>query len=137
MARRKTWQEKMDNGREPVVVKLKKTFAGVPEGADLLVSTPREVERYIRRIPEGRAVQPVELRKKLASKHSADATCPVSTGIFLRIVSEATWEEIQHGKDPSEVAPFWRIVEPGSALEGKLSCGAGFVRKMRRAEGIG
>ena len=136
MARRKTWQEKKDNGREPIVVKLKKSFAGVPEGAALLISTPREVERYIRRIPEGRAVQPTELRRKLAARHAADATCPVSMGIFLRIVAEAAWEEIQDGKDPSEVAPFWRIVEPGSALEGKLTCGPAFVRKMRRAEGI-
>jgi hypothetical protein len=136
MARRKTWQEKLDNGREPKVVRLEKNFSGVAAGSDLLVSTPREVERFIRRIPPGRFVDPKELRGKLAAKHSADAACPVSTGIFLRIVAEAAWEEIQHGKDPSSVAPFWRVVAPGSALEQRLSCGSAFVRKMQRQEGI-
>src|SRR6267154_567746 len=106
MAQRKTWQEKLDNGREPKVVRLKKDFAGVAAGSDLLVSTPREVDTFIRRIPAGRFVDPRQLREKLAAKYSADAACPVSTGIFLRIVGEAAWDEIQRGKDTSQVTPF-------------------------------
>jgi hypothetical protein len=136
MARRKTWREKLDNGREPKVVRLKKDFAGVPAGSELLISTPREVDRFIRRIPAGRFIDPRDLRGKLAAKHSADAACPVSTGIFLRIVGEAAWEEIQQGKDASGVTPFWRAVPRGSKLEQRLSCGPGFVRKMQRQEGI-
>jgi hypothetical protein len=136
MARRKTWLEKLDNGREPKVVRLKKSFSGVPAGSDILVSTPREVEQFIRRIPAGRFVDPKELREKMAAKYSVAAACPVSTGIFLRIVGEAAWEEIQQGKDASAVTPFWRVVAPGSSLEQKLSCGPAFVRRMQRREGI-
>ena len=136
MAQRKTWLEKLDNGRKPKVVRLKKDFAGVAAGSHLLVSTPREVDTFIRRIPAGRFVDPRQLREKLASKYSADAACPVSTGIFLRIVGEAAWEEIQRGKDASQVTPFWRVVAPGSPLEQRLSCGRAFVRKMHRQEGI-
>jgi len=132
---RKTWAQKRDNGREPKVVRLEKAFAGIPAGARMLVSTPREVDGLLKKIPEGRFVAPEELRRKLAAKHGADATCPVSTGIFLRIASEAAWEELQAGKDPSEVTPFWRSVQLGSPLARKLSCGEAFVRKMQRAEG--
>lgn len=136
MAGRKSWQEKLDNGREPKVVRLKRPLAGIPMGSDILVSTPREVDQFIRRIPSGRFVDPRELREQMAAKHSVMAACPVSTGIFLRIVGEAAWEQIQEGKDASKVTPFWRVVAPGSSLELKLSCGAAFVRKMQRREGI-
>jgi hypothetical protein len=136
MAKRKTWQEKLDDGREPHVDKIEKAFAGIPAGSLLLISTPREVQRFVQKIPEGRGVTPAEMRQRLAKRHHADATCPVTTGIFLRIVAEAAWEEIQAGKDPAEVTPFWRVLEPQAPLAKKLACGPAFVEKIRRAEGI-
>lgn len=105
-------------------------------GSEILVSTPREVDQFIRRIPPGQFLDPRELREQMAAKYSVVAACPVSTGIFLRIVGEAAWEQIQDGRDASAVTPFWRVVAPGSSLELKLSCGAAFVRRMRRQEGI-
>ncbi len=136
MARRKTWTEKLDCGREPHVEKIEKLFCGIPPGSLLLVSSPREVQALVKRIPEGRALSPAEVRARLAQRHHADATCPVSTGIFLRIVAEAAWEEIAAGKDPGDVPPFWRVVEPGSPLAKKLTCGTAFLERMRRSEGI-
>jgi len=76
MPARKTWNEKLDNGRQPKIVRLKKTFVGIPVGARMLVSTPREVDALIKKIPAGRLVPQEELRRKLAIRHSADATCP-------------------------------------------------------------
>lgn len=136
MAKRKSWQEKLDNGRKPKVVRLAKSFAGIPSGASMLVSTPREVDAFLRKIPEGQFVAPEEIRRKLAAKHGADATCPVSTGIFLRIASEAAWEEIQQGRGPEDVTPFWRAVPAGSPLASKLACGEAFLKKMQRQEHI-
>lgn len=136
MARRKTWAEKLQSGREPHVEKTDKLFCGIPAGSLLLISSPREVQSLVKRIPEGRALTPAEVRARLAKRHHADAACPVSTGIFLRIVAEAAWEEMEAGKDPSEVPPFWRVVEPGSPLSKKLTCGTAFVERMRRSEGI-
>ena len=71
MAARKTWQQKMDNGRKPEVVSIEKAYAGIPAGARVLISTPREVDAFIRKIPEGRLVPSGELRRKLAAKHGA------------------------------------------------------------------
>lgn len=135
-SRKKSWTEKLDAGREPKVARMEKAFAGIPVGALMLVSTPREVLEFVKRIPEGRAVTQAELRARIAKKHHADAACPISTGIFVRIVAESAWEQIQAGKAPSEVAPFWRVVEPKSPLAKKLTCGVGFVENMRRVEGI-
>ena len=39
------------------------------------------------------------MRNDLAIEYQADETCTVTTGIFLRIVSEASFEELNVGKD--------------------------------------
>src|SRR5262245_38198780 len=135
MAKRKTWQEKLNINRKPEVVRIEKSYAGIPVGAQVLVSTPNEVNAFVRRIPEGRFVPPEEVRRRLAVKHGADTACPLATGIFLRIMAEAAWEQIQQGKDSADVTPFWRVVPPRSSLAKKLACGEAFVRKMQRQEG--
>lgn len=59
---------------------------------------------------------------------------PLTTGIFLRIVAEAAWEQLQAGKSRSEVAPFWRVIDPDSKAARKLPCGAEFIVRQRRIE---
>ena len=49
------------------------------------------------------------------------------TGIFLRIVSEASYEEYDNGIDLNTITPFWRMVNPNSKLAGKLACGIDFI----------
>src|SRR5262245_42473946 len=136
MAKRKTWREKLDIDRKPEVVRISKGYAGIPAGAHVLVSTPQEVDRFIKRIREGHFVPPGEVRRRLAAKHGAETACPLATGIFLRIASEAAWEEIRKGTDPGKVTPFWRVVPPASSLAKKLACGPAFVKKMQLQEGI-
>jgi hypothetical protein len=136
MRTRKTWQEKLDNGRDPKVVRLEKNFGGIPAGSEMLVSTPREVDALLRQVPSGQLVTLDEIRNKLAAKHGADGACPMSTAMFLRIACEAAWEQIDQGQDPGQVTPFWRAVPPDSPLAEKLTCGEAFLRKMQRQEGI-
>jgi len=134
MNRRKTWHEKLDNGRQPKVERLDKSFGGMSAGSLMLVSTPREVQAFVNQIPPGRAVTPAEMRTQLAAAHGAVGACPISTGIFLRIVAEAAWDDLQAGREP--VTPFWRVVDPASPLAKKLACPPAFVEKMRNEEGI-
>ena len=133
---RKTWTEKLDPGREPKVVELEQDFAGVLAGSRLLVATPRIVEQYINQIPKGTSISPQTLRKDLASEYKADATCPISTGIFLRIVAEAAYEQHQAGKSLKDVAPFWRVIDEKSPTAKKLTCGVQFVKAQRAKEGL-
>ena len=93
----KSWKQKMA-AKPPHTVTLEKDFAGVPAGAKLLISCPVEVEQYLRRhVPPGETREVQQMRRELAKLHGADATCPVSTAIFLRTVAEAAWDEIESG----------------------------------------
>jgi hypothetical protein len=76
------------------------------------------------------------MRKDLAIEYGAEYTCPVTSGIFLRIVSEAAHEQIEKGAPIGKVTPFWRVVDEKSALNKKLSFGSEFVSKQRKKEGI-
>ena len=133
-SRRKTWAEKM-KAKPPHIAMLDSDFAGVPAGSRLLISCPLEVEAYLRHhVPAGetRAIQ--QMRRDLAKLHGADATCPVSTSIFLRIVAEAAWDQLEAGTPVRDVAPFWRVVEPKSPLARKLRAGSDWIAHQRDME---
>ncbi len=100
----------------------------------MLISTPREISGRIRRLRPGTALTVAEFRERLAKSADADFTCPLSTGIFLRIVAESALEELRQGADPSDVTPFWRVIEPDSALATKLTCGPQFIKRQRARE---
>ncbi len=135
MRGRKTWAEKMRTP-EPHTTVLDRSWAGLPPGATMLISSPREIEALVSRIPVGRTRSVPELREALARRHRADTTCPLTTGIFLRIVSEHAWDALEAGAAIDAIAPFWRVVEPGSPLAGKLRAGSGWIARQREAEGI-
>ncbi len=131
---RKTWPQKM-NAKPPHMVTLDKDFAGVPAGARLLISCPKEVDAYLRtQVPPGQTREVQQMRRDLAAAHGVDATCPVSTAMFLRIVAEAAWDEIEAGAPATAVAPFWRVVDPKSPLAKKLRAGAEWIAQQRAAE---
>jgi hypothetical protein len=127
----KTWQEKYQNPPHSKVEVLEKPAFGVSAGAKMLISTPAEIEKVIRRIPKGETRTIIQLRATLAEAAGADVTCPLTTGIFLRIVAEVAWEEFEAGRDP---APFWRVVDPRAPLAKKLRCGTEFIAEQRRQE---
>ncbi len=130
----KAWKDKM-NAKPPHTVVLDKDFAGVPAGSRLLISCPLELADYLRsKIPTGETREVQQVRRELAALHGADATCPVSTAIFLRTVSEAAWDDIQAGTPLHQVAPFWRVVDPSSPLAKKLRAGSEWIKQQRAAE---
>ena len=76
------------------------------------------------------------LRDDLAHEFQVDTTCPVAAAIFLKIVANASYEELSLGIDISEIAPFWRVVDPDSKLAKKLNCGIEFIINQRINEGL-
>ncbi|GIS53290.1 hypothetical protein Ct9H90mP29_03320 [bacterium] len=68
--------------------------------------------------------------------HKAEMTCPVVTGINMRIISESAFEEYNVHNDIDKITPFWRVVEPDSKLAGRLACGIDFIIKKQMQEGI-
>jgi hypothetical protein len=117
--KKKTWIEKRDHAPRPHVTTLTKDFSGIASGAKLLISSPLEIDDFIRSLPKGSFCSPVEMRNQLARRHKADATCPLSTGIFLRIVVEAAREDL-NAKSIIEITPFWRMIDAKSKLSKKM-----------------
>ncbi len=63
-------------------------------------------------------------------------TCPITTGIFVRIAAEAAYEEFQEGTPIEKITPFWRVISETSPAEKKLTFGTEFLNKQRKKEGI-
>lgn len=134
MAKKKTWVDKLNEVRQPRIKRVDFDFADIPAGSDMFIATPGIIDRYIRAIDHGRRVDVKTMRKDLALEHNADHTCPVTTGIFLRIVAEASYEAWQQGISVEEITPFWRVIDPDSALARKLTFGQAFLVEQIRRE---
>jgi hypothetical protein len=133
----KTWSDKVhDVTKTHQVKRIEKDFADMPANSTMLIATPKIIDEYVRQIPKGKGVSLQTLRKDLAIQYNADYTCPVTSGIFLRIVSEAAYEQLEQGKALSKITPFWRVVDEKSPLIKKLSFGSEFVLQQRQKEGI-
>jgi hypothetical protein len=130
----KTWQQKFDGAKPPHVEKLDKAFAGVPAGAKLLIPSPALVEEYVRDVKRGKTVEVAKMRDDLAKRYKADATCSVTSSIFLRIVAELALESIAAGTAISRATPFWRVIPPDGPIAKKLSCGPDFIVTQRALE---
>ena len=113
MMAKKTWIEKRDCNKSFKIKTIDKKFADIPEGSKMFIATPQIIDDYINHIPSGKSTDLATMRNDLAIEYQADKTCPaILTGIFLRIISEASFEELNAGKDIQKVTPFWRIVNP-------------------------
>ena len=134
--KRKSWIEKRNLDKSPVIKKLKDDFADIKAGETMLIANPRLVDEYIRHIPKGKTSDISTMRKDMAAEHGADKMCPVTAGIFLRIVAEAAMEEKSNGLAISKMTPFWRIISPNSPTAKKLTFGTSFLKFQQKKEGL-
>jgi hypothetical protein len=135
--KRKSWVEKRNSSRPAEVEVLQKSFADIEAGEKMLVATPQIVDAYIRNIPKGKETNMAQMRKDLAAEYHADKTCPLTSGIFLRIVAEAAHEELEQRKPISKITPYWRIMDEKSNAAKKLSVGMDFLKEQRKKEKLG
>jgi hypothetical protein len=134
MAKKKNWLDKLNEPKESKIKQIDIDFADIPAGSTMFIATPQLLEQYINQIEPGQRVDIKTMRKDLAMEHNAAYTCPVSTGIFLRIVAEANYEKLQKGEPIGTIAPFWRAIDPQSALAKKLSFGQDFLKAQIEKE---
>lgn len=120
--------------KDKKIVVLDKDFAGIKAGQTMLVGTPQMVDAYIRKIPSGQTRTMQRLRNELARRHKCDATCPVSTAIFVRIAAEAALEALDSGSEVQDITPFWRVVAPEDKIAGKLNIDRGWIQHQRDRE---
>ncbi len=134
MSKKKSWLDKLNENKAPKIKRIEIDFADIPAGSIMFVATPKLIDQYIKEIGVGKRIDTKTLRKDLALAHKADHTCPVTTGIFLRIVAEANYEKLQQGERLEEITPFWRVIEPNSALAKKLTFGQDFLLQQIEKE---
>jgi hypothetical protein len=124
------WRRRFASAKGPHVVMLSSPFAGVPAGASLLISSPGEIANYLARIPRGETRTIDRLRNELARKAEAQAMCPVTTAIYLKVVADVALTDLAEGKPLDKVIPFWRVVTPDSKVARRLSCGPDHVAHL-------
>ena len=104
------WIEKFNKPYKEKIKKLTFNFADIKKGETMLVSSPSSIAKFIKKIPKGKKKTVVEMRNALAKKAKANKTCPVSTGIFLRIAIEASLEEQRKKKLKKPNLPFGELL---------------------------
>lgn len=134
--KKKSWAEKLNSKKEIQIKKVDFDFADIIAGSSMLIATPEVVDDYVKQIPKGKYVSIKTLRNDLALTYGADVTCPLTAGIFLRIVAEAAYEEYQKTNSLKGITPFWRAIDPKSKLASKLSFGKDLLIEQREKEGI-
>jgi hypothetical protein len=132
----KSWNDRLNTPGINGIKASPRTFADVIEGQPMLVPTARQVDDFIRTIPEGVDMDVRALRTALAIEHGAEVTCPVTIGYHLRTVAEAANEDLEHGMTLNDIAPFWRVLDATTPTTQKLSFGAKFVAVQRKREGL-
>ncbi|MFM2385335.1 MAG: hypothetical protein RL660_92 [Bacteroidota bacterium] len=131
---RKSWQEKLYDGREPHIEVATKKFADIQPDTPFLIPTGLQVLDYINSIPKGTSTTVLQMRKDLGAQYNVETACPLVSGIMLRVVAEAAYEAYSNGKAIKSIAPFWRIMPPKAPVIKKLSFGSDFVTEQRLKE---
>lgn len=130
----KSIQEKMSNPERPRVQILKRQMGPSFPPGKMLIATPKIIDEYVRKIRKGKTTTVEELRNQLALDYKADYTCPLTTGIFLRLVAENA--EMQRDLGKTRIAPYWRVVSKGGALNPKFPGGIESQAKKLKQEGV-
>ncbi|HUA57953.1 MAG TPA: hypothetical protein VML19_04315 [Verrucomicrobiae bacterium] len=133
MYTRRSWREKMNNPDLPKVVDIPPAWRKNCANGSMLIPSPRQVDALIRTVRKGKVITVTEIRGILARQHMTDMTCPLTTGIFVRIAAEAAEEAAREGK--SRITPYWRVVKDDGSLNPKFPGGVGAQAGRLRAEG--
>ncbi len=113
--------KKLKSSREKLEGKkdLPKVVA-TPKGM-MLVPKPLDVDSLIRKVERGKLVTMGQIRERLARDFEADWTCPLTTGIFIRMAAEAAEEDLIEAR--REPTPYWRVIKTDGSLNEKFPGG--------------
>jgi hypothetical protein len=133
MKARKSWQEKLADGKGlPKVVQMKGEASRRGKGS-MVVAAPIEVKQLMDRVPKGGLATINDLRAALARKHGTDLACPLTTGIFSWIAAHAAEEAAAQGR--KRVTPYWRTLKNKGELNSKYPGGIPALKERLEAEG--
>ena len=128
---RKSWRAKLEKEQEPRVVDVPPKMAKRFGTGKMLIATPLLVDALIRKVEKGKLVTVRQLRERLAKDFKVDSTCPLTTGIFVRIAAETAEEDLRMGRQ--EITPYWRVIRddgsPNEKFPGGVAAQASYLRQ--------
>ena len=130
---RTSWRAKLEKEQEPRVVDVPPKMAKRFGTGKMLIATPLLVDGLIRKVKKGKLVTIRQIRGRLAQDFEADSTCPLTTGIFVRIAAETAEEDLRMGR--SEITPYWRVIRDDGSLSEKFPGGVEAQAAHLRQEG--
>lgn len=130
MAQKKTAAQKRDSAPQPEVKVLAVQGGPMYPPGRMLIPSPLAIQAQLKTVPEGEFMTVGQLRQNLARLYGADYTCPLTTGIFLRVVAEAAEEE---GRTD---VPYWRLVRDNGTFLDKLPGGPQAQAARLAGEGL-
>ena len=133
MKTRTTSREKLEKPQKPRVVNVPPKMSRFGKGK-MLIPTPQLIDNLIRRVPKGKLVTVSELRRKLAADFAVDVTCPLTTGIFVRIAAEAAEEDRMNGR--KRISGYWRVIKADGSLNPKFPGGVAQQSRYLSHEGL-
>lgn len=133
-AGKKSWAEKMNHPPKPEVKTLTRPKGANFPAGKMLIPTPKLIDETVRKIRKGKTRTVVEIREELAKRYRADYTCPLTTGVFLRMVAENAEDQREQGA--ARITPYWRVLQKGGALNQKFPGGAAAQARKLKAEGV-
>ena len=129
---KKSYNEKMNSpGDLPRVEDLsdKPGAAARIGGTKMLIAAPAQYNDIMARIPAGMLITTDRIRAHLAAQAGADATCPLTAGIFVNICAHASAERA------ADKIPYWRTLKANGELNEKYPDGIEGQRLMLEKEG--
>ena len=130
----KSWKEKFFSKGNFEIKTIQKNFWGHVAGSKMLIPTPLMIQEFINQIESGKVSEIETMRNDLAIENGADFTCPMTTGIFLKIVAEYNFEKLNQKR--VDICPFWRIIDPNSKFSERLSFDKNLIVSKRNKEDI-
>lgn len=132
----KTWREKLEEQSKklPKIVVIPKKMEKRFGKGKMLIPKPLDVNVLIRNVKRRRLITQDQIRKKLAKDFNVNVTCPITTGIFVRICAEAAEEDRKSGKD--KITPWWRVIKGDGGLNEKFPGGVKTQTNYLKKEGF-
>jgi len=128
----KSWREKLEKVEGlPRIVNIPKEMEKRFGKGRMLVPKPLDVDALIRKVKRGKLVTQEQIRERLAKDFKVNVTCPITTGIFVRIAAEAAEEDFKKGR--KQITPYWRVIKSDGSLNEKFP-GKGEIQETRLRE---
>jgi hypothetical protein len=139
MPKKKSAIDHLESGRQPHIVHI--IPPGAPgfreaNGGEMVVSSPAEVDGFVRRLQPGEVATLDDLRAAIAARHAVAVACPVSTAIFLNMCARAAEERRAMGVPAADLTPWWRVLKKGGFLNPKYPGGTDLQAELLAAEGV-